>query len=541
MSANIKASVNGTQAIIGVGGIDQMTVSNAGVVTANSFVGNVTGGTLSGNASSATVLATGSTTTRTLANRFADVANVRDFGAVGDNITDDSNAFNLAIAASRTIIVPSGVYRIKNVNLPNGKTIIAYGAYFRDLPGAAYMFKLTDYGSRLVGAYISNASNCSQAAIVIGGSQACELESIRIFAATTAIDLVGTGTGDDACRRAQLSNIYISDFSDKGIKIGANTIDISIVDTFIVAGGIVSPADPTKRIPTPNSFGVHIDTQSPAPSVSGTGGHTLQNVVVLTTETGIYVNQTNFVKCTNCGFDSISGSGAHIVGDSNTIEFIGTIFGSCGRGIFLEDTVSRFFASSLRTIFNGDIPPWGGPDFYTSSGLSAIGYDVYVRDTAQGVIDSASWVSEKLLGGIPDKYIFIGTTADFEFTGGIFLPLNSSTTVATGSTTFLGINGQSALESSQQILIPFNCLAVGLQFDCVNTPTAGETFTYTLRDNGVDTAMTAQTIGTSQTSVLTGNFVTLQKGDVVTVKLVTSAGASVTTHRGYIHLINNLK
>ena len=43
MSANIKASTDGTQAIIGVGGVDQMTVSNAGVVTANSFVGNIAG------------------------------------------------------------------------------------------------------------------------------------------------------------------------------------------------------------------------------------------------------------------------------------------------------------------------------------------------------------------------------------------------------------------------------------------------------------------------------------------------------------------
>jgi hypothetical protein len=52
MSANIKASVDGTNAIIGVGGVDQMTVSNAGVVTANSFVGNVTGnitGNITGN------------------------------------------------------------------------------------------------------------------------------------------------------------------------------------------------------------------------------------------------------------------------------------------------------------------------------------------------------------------------------------------------------------------------------------------------------------------------------------------------------------
>lgn len=121
MSANIKASTDGTQAIIGVGGVDQMTVSNAGVVTANSFVGNVTGnitgnvtggGTFSGNASSATALATGSTTARTLANRFADVVNVKDFGAVGDGVADDTAAMLAAEAAGESVYFPEGNYKV---------------------------------------------------------------------------------------------------------------------------------------------------------------------------------------------------------------------------------------------------------------------------------------------------------------------------------------------------------------------------------------------------------------------------------------------
>jgi hypothetical protein len=125
MSANIKASVDGTQAIIGVGGVDQMTVSNAGVVTANSFVGNVTGnisgGVLSGDVSSATVLATGSTTARSLANRVTDPVNVKDFGAVGDGVTDNQTAFQAAInvalaAGGGTIYIPKGVYNFPNTS-----------------------------------------------------------------------------------------------------------------------------------------------------------------------------------------------------------------------------------------------------------------------------------------------------------------------------------------------------------------------------------------------------------------------------------------
>jgi hypothetical protein len=113
MSANIKASTDGTQAIIGVGGVDQMTVSNAGVVTANSFVG----------LNSSSVTATGSTTARTLANRFADVVNIQDFGAVGDGVADDTAAIQAAIFVARnsgvvgvnvgkSLFFPAGTYCI---------------------------------------------------------------------------------------------------------------------------------------------------------------------------------------------------------------------------------------------------------------------------------------------------------------------------------------------------------------------------------------------------------------------------------------------
>lgn len=103
MSANIKASTDGTQAIIGVGGVDQMTVSNAGVVTANSFVGAMNG---------SSVTATGSSTARILANRFADVVNVKNFGAIGDGVVDDTIAIQNALDSNKTVLFPAGKYRV---------------------------------------------------------------------------------------------------------------------------------------------------------------------------------------------------------------------------------------------------------------------------------------------------------------------------------------------------------------------------------------------------------------------------------------------
>jgi len=82
-------------------------------------------GAVGGNATYIT--ATGSTTARTLAARAADVVNVRDYGAVGDGVADDTAAIQAAIAeASRAqitatdwgrgeggvVYLPRGIYKI---------------------------------------------------------------------------------------------------------------------------------------------------------------------------------------------------------------------------------------------------------------------------------------------------------------------------------------------------------------------------------------------------------------------------------------------
>jgi len=62
-----------------------------------------------------TVTATGSTTARTLPDRFADAVNVKDFGAVGDGVADDTAAINAwlvyIVANDRIGRAPAGVYR----------------------------------------------------------------------------------------------------------------------------------------------------------------------------------------------------------------------------------------------------------------------------------------------------------------------------------------------------------------------------------------------------------------------------------------------
>ena len=70
------------------------------------------------------VVSSGSTIERTLADRFADVVNVKDFGAVGNDVADDTEAFNSAItqalASSNPILIPAGIYRVGDLDvIPN--------------------------------------------------------------------------------------------------------------------------------------------------------------------------------------------------------------------------------------------------------------------------------------------------------------------------------------------------------------------------------------------------------------------------------------
>ena len=103
--------VNGTGRFTGAVTTAALTASSLSLSTALSAAN---GGTGVSNASLTPITATGSTTARTLGTRFANPLNLRDFGATGNGVTNDSIAFAAwlaAVLASGTPgYIPQGTY-----------------------------------------------------------------------------------------------------------------------------------------------------------------------------------------------------------------------------------------------------------------------------------------------------------------------------------------------------------------------------------------------------------------------------------------------
>lgn len=66
--------------------------------------------------------------TRALPDKCADIVSVKDFGAIGDGLTDDTLAFQNALTHHNSVFVPSGVYILSGpLTLRNGQSLIGAG------------------------------------------------------------------------------------------------------------------------------------------------------------------------------------------------------------------------------------------------------------------------------------------------------------------------------------------------------------------------------------------------------------------------------
>lgn len=125
---------------------------------------------------------------------------VRDFGAKGDGVTDDTAAFTRAIAASRRVNIPAGVFRVGQIRLGQGTHLYGLG---RDAT------VLLDTGS---------------GSVLVDGSRSCVLALDVADAGVHQLTIRGRGDGDadsiglavHACPRFICTDCAVENFRGRG-------------------------------------------------------------------------------------------------------------------------------------------------------------------------------------------------------------------------------------------------------------------------------------------------------------------------------------
>lgn len=108
---------------------------------------------------------------------------------------------------------------------------------------------------------------------------------------------------------------------------------------------------------------------------------------------------------------------------------------------------------------------------------------------------------------------------------------HSSATVAAGATVYIQPQGYSVTESVSQLPMPQRFRVSRLYAISSANAGGGQTFTYTVRKNGVATTLTCQIAGATNVGQDTTNSVEFANGDLLSIEIVTSGGAGVGVHR----------
>lgn len=137
---------------------------------------------------------------RTVQSKLRDVVSVKDFGAVGDGVTDDTAAIQAAINYARTVnfrvYLSGGTYKVSTqLTLSDQDCLIGTGKYATVLNylGASSAILCSNWSGEISGLTISIANLASSAIEVGTSSRNCLIENVYLDA--TAVGATTTGAG----------------------------------------------------------------------------------------------------------------------------------------------------------------------------------------------------------------------------------------------------------------------------------------------------------------------------------------------------------
>ena len=260
---------------------------------------------------------------RTLPDRLNDIINVKDFGAKGDGVTDDTAAINAAIDYIYTIapstsdhgavlFFPPGTYPIiGQFFLDRDPAIKGHLAYYGIVGSGRDVTKLV--GTFNTGNQTPNLNNSFLVKCACWTMQVSYLRDLTIQNNSTAATSGALELESLGAQGFSLLNCHF--IGNMGVSMDVSTFGVSVRDCLFTCSKPITTADAATRSPL---FSYSNFQDPPA----GPGGGQLHNGSV-----GLFVEQGAVINCQFTGFD-IGLSVCH-----TSIAVIGCIMSRCGVGL----------------------------------------------------------------------------------------------------------------------------------------------------------------------------------------------------------------
>lgn len=476
-------------------------------VVTEAFLAATTGAALVGTIASGT-----GAVARDVQAKLAETVSVKDFGAVGDGAADDSTAFANTIAAGREVYIPAGTYRITPRTFSNLLSLKIRGAG-RDVTKLI----LTSTGTALT------FSNCQWLQL---SDFSMETEGgAQVLANANGIEL---NTGSSNCI---IERINIYGFSLDGLRlIGTSGSPLSgntVKDVYILGCSRHQAREFWNNDATWDNcqFGrlAGVTRAQVGWFTENCGENGAVNVKLWENTVGFRGLNNLGMRYVGCRFEESQEKNCDLDG-CDDVQFSGCrMYSGSKAGDGLHD---YFYATNCDRlqIVGCNINTWDA-----SFGRWAVNIDSGCNDLT---------FKSNVLGGFSASFGPIRIAGGVVVDGDLVLPFTASG-VAAGATVYPS-RGAVTAEAAAFNSLPRRFAAVSLYAGTIAAPGAGETFTYTLRRNAVDTAMAGASSGASSFSANAPSStpqILFASGDFSSVKLVASAAATVTDHRGYVVLV----
>lgn len=367
--------------------------------------GKPTNPVVNGNASGAVVTSTNSTTARALKDRFADVVNVRDFGAKGDGVTDDTAAIQAAVnvPGRHTVYLPRGTYKITgSISWRTQVSIRGDGPGVSIIKSSGTLFSAIQQ----LGDGSTYLEDCTFKDFEIDGS--------GLTSTAPAID--GKGIFILRMRRARFENLYIHDTIGTGLGVDF------LVDSVIEGVNAHHNGRNWDGVNTPlGQSGIGI----------GSGDQAVENVTISNCHTNNNGNYGIFVEDQALGHPSYGARVVNSYAQGNRAGFgdkgtYGTLFVGCD---------SR---SNLEHGFDLDVRV-SGTRIIGSSAIGNAKHGIYAHPANGDLLIADTRASGNGLNGVRVDATFAGaggtgTTDRLQIRGGEFIGNGQQGILLQGST-----------------------------------------------------------------------------------------------------------